>query len=192
MPNTVNTPLTAHPTGDLLLEIFSEEIPARLQQPASAALEVLVTRILAENQLTYREARSFATPRRLVVHVRHIPHEQPEQTEERRGPRVGCAPQAVDGFLKSVGLSHIDQLKILHDPKKGDFYGADLVHPSRTTVALLSETLPACLEKFSWPKSMRWGKESKDTGSLRWIRPLHAITCTFSSPHTKTCTLVPF
>jgi glycyl-tRNA synthetase beta chain len=179
-------------TGDLLLELFSEEIPARLQDTASLALKTLAIRLLEDNCLSYTEAHAFATPRRLTLYIKGIPHTQPEQREERRGPRLGCPPQALEGFLKSVGLSDPCNLKILKDPKKGDFYSADLVHPSRTTIDLLAESLPSHLERFPWPKSMRWGSDSAEKTALRWIRPLHAIVCTFSSAHRKKTSLIPF
>ncbi|HVV95104.1 MAG TPA: glycine--tRNA ligase subunit beta [Hyphomicrobiales bacterium] len=160
---------------DLLLELFSEEIPARMQRRAAADLQRLVTDALVEAGLTYDGAKAFATPRRLALTVHGLPPEQPARTEERRGPRVGAPEAAVAGFLKAAGLGAIEEAEI-REEAKGRFYFARTVKPGRTTAALLAEIVPAVVAGFPWPKSMRWG-----TGSLRWVRPLHAVLCTLAT-----------
>ncbi len=170
---------------DLLLELFSEEIPARMQGQAAEDLRRLVTNMLVDAGLTYEGAKAFATPRRLALTVQGLPAQQPDTREERKGPRVGAPEGAINGFLKAAGLASIDEAKIQQDPK-GDFYLAVLEKKGRTTIALLSEKLPEIIRAFPWPKSMRWGN-----GSMRWVRPLHSILCTFGSAMEET-EIVPF
>jgi glycyl-tRNA synthetase beta chain len=164
---------------DLLLELFSEEIPARMQAKAADDLRRMVTDRLVAEGLVYEGAKAFATPRRLALTVHGIPVRQPDLKEERRGPRVGGHEPAIQGFLKATGLSSISEAKIQTDPKKGDFYIALIEKPGRATLDVLAEILPVIIRTFPWPKSMRWGARSAKPGSLIWVRPLHAITATF-------------
>src|SRR5882762_8568905 len=146
---------------DLLLELFSEEIPARMQAKAADDLRRMVTDKLVAEGLVYEGAKAFATPRRLTLTVHGIPVRQSDLKEERKGPRVGGPDAAISGFLKATGLASLDEAKIQRDPKKGDFY-----------IAVIERTFP-------WPKSMRWGERSARSGALSWVRPLHAIVATF-------------
>jgi glycyl-tRNA synthetase beta chain len=164
---------------DLLLELFSEEIPARMQAKAADDLRRMVTDKLVAEGLVYEGAKAFATPRRLALTVHGIPARQSDLKEERRGPRVGGPDAAIQGFLKATGLSRIEDAKIQTDPKKGDFYIALIEKPGRATIDVLAEILPVIIRTFPWPKSMRWGDRSAKPGSLSWVRPLHAITATF-------------
>src|SRR5262245_24867974 len=164
---------------DLLLELFSEEIPARMQAKAADDLRRMVTDKLVAEGLVYEGAKAFATPRRLALTVHGIPIRQADLKEERRGPRVGGPDAAIQGFLKATGLASIDEAKIQRDPKKGDFYIALIEKPGRDTIDVLAEFLPVIIRTFPWPKSMRWGARSAKPGSLNWVRPLHAITATF-------------
>jgi glycyl-tRNA synthetase beta chain len=163
---------------DLLLELFSEEIPARMQAKAADDLRRMVTDRLVAEGLVYEGAKAFATPRRLALTVHGIPPRQPDLKEERRGPRVGGPDAAIQGFLKATGLASISESKIQQD-KKGDFYIALIEKPGRATLDVLAEILPVIIRTFPWPKSMRWGARSAKSGSLVWVRPLHAITATF-------------
>src|SRR5215203_1593517 len=176
---------------DLLLELFSEEIPARMQRRAAEDLKKLVTDALVARGFLYEGAKAFATPRRLALHVAGLPAKGKDVREERKGPRVGAPDKAVEGFLKSAGLSSLDQAKIERDPKKGEFYVAVIERPGRPTPEVLGEILPALVRDFPWPKSMRWGAASREPGSLRWVRPLQSIVCTFG-PETETAEVVPF
>ena len=160
---------------DFLLELFSEEIPARMQAQAAEDLKRLVTNALADRGLGYDGAASFATPRRLALHIADLPARQPHMREEKKGPRVGAPDAAIQGFLKSAGLKSLSQAKIEKDPKKGEFYVAVIERPGRDTAAVLAEILPPIIKTFPWPKSMRWGAASSRTNSLRWVRPLHKI-----------------
>ncbi|MGH6716399.1 MAG: glycine--tRNA ligase subunit beta [Bradyrhizobium sp.] len=164
---------------DLLFELFSEEIPARMQTKAADDLRRIVTDRLVAEGLVYEGAKAFATPRRLALTVHGIPVRQPDLKEERRGPRVGAPQAAVAGFLKATGLASIDQAKIQRDPKKGDFYIALIEKEGRATIDVLAEMLPVVIRTFPWPKSMRWGARSARPSALSWVRPLHAITATF-------------
>ncbi|MGJ5074038.1 glycine--tRNA ligase subunit beta [Bradyrhizobium oligotrophicum] len=164
---------------DLLLELFSEEIPARMQAKAADDLRRMVTDKLVAEGLVYEGAKAFATPRRLALTVHGIPARQADLKEERKGPRVGGADAAIQGFLKATGLSSIEEATIQRDPKKGDFYVALIEKPGRATLDVLAEMLPVIVRTFPWPKSMRWGKRSEKPGALNWVRPLHAITATF-------------
>lgn len=164
---------------DLLFELFSEEIPARMQARAADDLRRIVTDRLVAEGLVYEGAKAFATPRRLALTVHGIPVRQPDLKEERRGPRVGAPQAAVAGFLKATGLASIDEAKIQRDPKKGDFYIALIEKEGRATIEVLAEMLPVVIRTFPWPKSMRWGARSAKSSALAWVRPLHAITATF-------------
>ncbi len=156
----------------LLLELFSEEIPARMQAAAARDLERLVVGGLTDRGFLNEGARSFATPRRLALVIEGLPSEQADVKEERKGPKVDAPDAAIQGFLRSTGLSK-DQLKVQKDPK-GDFYLAIAERKGRPTPAVLAELIPEVIKSFPWPKSQRWG-----SGELTWVRPLHAIVCTF-------------
>ena len=164
---------------DLLLELFSEEIPARMQAKAADDLRRMVTDKLVAEGLVYEGAKAFATPRRLTLTVHGVPARQSDLKEERRGPRVGGPDAAIAGFLKATGLASIDEAKIQRDPKKGDFYIALIEKPGRATLEVLAEMLPVIVRTFPWPKSMRWGERSARPSALQWVRPLHAIVATF-------------
>lgn len=164
---------------DLLLELFSEEIPARMQAKAAADLRRMVTDQLVAEGLVYEGAKAFATPRRLALTVHGIPARQSDLKEERKGPRVGGPEAAVAGFLKATGLASLDEAKIQRDPKKGDFYVALIEKPGRATLDVLADMLPVIVRTFPWPKSMRWGERSARPGALQWVRPLHSIIATF-------------
>src|SRR4051794_10774598 len=169
---------------DLLLELFSEEIPARMQGKAADDLKKMVTDRLVDAGLVYEGARAFATPRRLALIVQGVPARQPDLKEERKGPRVGAPEGAIAGFLKAAGLGSIGEATIQKDPKKGDFYVALTEKPGRPAIDVIGEFLQVVLRTFPWPKSMRWGEASAQPGSLEWVRPLHAIVATFG-PETE-------
>ena len=176
---------------DLLLELFSEEIPARMQTQAAADLRRLVTDALVARGLVYEGAASFATPRRLALHIAGLPARQPDSREEKKGPRVGAPEAAIQGFLKSAGLASLDQATIQKDAKKGEFYVAVIERPGAATIDLLAEIIPAVIKSFPWPKSMRWGEASVRPDALRWVRPLHSILATFG-PETEATEVVRF
>ena len=155
---------------DLLIELFSEEIPARMQTRAADDLKKLVTNGLVEAGLTYAGAASFSTPRRLTLAIEGLLAESPTLKEERKGPRVDAPEKAIQGFLRGAGLT-LDQLEI-RDEKKGQVYFASVEKPGRPAAEIIAEVLEATIRNFPWPKSMRWG-----TGSLKWVRPLHSIVC---------------
>ncbi|MGY3533629.1 glycine--tRNA ligase subunit beta [Bradyrhizobium sp. USDA 4452] len=163
---------------DLLLELFSEEIPARMQAKAADDLRRMVTDRLVAEGLVYEGAKAFATPRRLALTVHGVPARQPDLKTERRGPKIGAPDAAVQGFLKATGLKSLDEAKIQKDAK-GDFYIALIEKPGRAAIDVIAEILPVIIRTFPWPKSMRWGARSAKSGSLTWVRPLHAITATF-------------
>jgi glycyl-tRNA synthetase beta chain len=158
--------------AELLLELFSEEIPARMQRKAADDLKSLLTDALVDAGLLYEGAQAHATPRRLVASVEGLPVQTRDVIEERKGPRIDAPRPAIEGFLRSTGLS-LDELKIEED-KKGRFYIASSRKPGRPVADLVAEMVPELIRKFPWPKSMRWG-----AGSLRWVRPLRSILCTF-------------
>jgi glycyl-tRNA synthetase beta chain len=176
---------------DLLLELFSEEIPARMQRKAAEDLQKLVTDALVERGFVYEGARAFATPRRLTLHVAGLPLKGRDVREERKGPRFGSPEAAIQGFLKAAGLTSLDQATIQSDPKKGDSYVAFIERPGRLTADVIAEIVPAIVRSFPWPKSMRWGAASAAGASLRWVRPLQSILCTFG-PETEEPEVVPF
>jgi glycyl-tRNA synthetase beta chain len=157
---------------ELLLELFSEEIPARMQKRAAETLRASVTAALVEAGLTYEGARSHATPRRIALSVEGIPAATADSREERKGPRVDAPENAVQGFLKSAGVG-LHQCRVVDD-KKGKFYLAVIERKGRPAQDLIAQTLPGIIRSFPWPKSMRWG-----SGTLRWVRPLQSILCTF-------------
>ena len=176
---------------DLLLELRSEEIPARMQRRAADDLRKLVTDALVERGFLYEGAKAFATPRRLALHVAGLPARGQDLREERKGPRVGAPDAAIQGFLKGAGLASLDEATVVTDPKKGAFYVAVIERPGRATLDVLAEILPQIIRSFPWPKSMRWGTASAQPGALRWVRPLQSIVATFG-PETETPDVVPF
>ncbi len=169
--------------ADLLLELFSEEIPARMQARAADDLKKLVTDQLVAAGFLYEGARTFVTPRRLTLAVHGLPLRGQDVREEKKGPRVGAPQQAIDGFLKSAGLTSLDQATVQSDPKKGDSYIVLIEKPGRATAEVLADILPGILKAFPWPKSMRWGADSASGASFRWVRPLRSILCTFGDEH---------
>eukprot|EP01037_Dinobryon_pediforme_P008959 gene8959-9039_t len=176
---------------DLLLELFSEEIPARMQTQAAEDLKKLVTNALVDRGLTYEGAVAFSTPRRLALHIAGLPVRQPDLHEEIRGPRVGAPEAALAGFLKKAGLTSIDEAKAVSDGKKGEVYVAHVHRAGQATVDVLADILPNIIRSFPWPKSMRWGAGSSRADTLRWVRPLHSILCTFG-PETEETAVVDF
>src|SRR3954464_4741185 len=175
---------------DLLLELFSEEIPARMQAKAADDLRRMVTDKLVAAGLVYEGAKAFATPRRLALTVHGIPARQPDLKAERRGPKMGAPDAAVQGFLKATGLKSLDEATIQKDPK-GDFYVALIEKSGRDAIDVIAEILPVIIRTFPWPKSMRWGERSAKSGSRSWVRPLHSIIATFG-PETEEPDVVKF
>jgi glycyl-tRNA synthetase beta chain len=175
---------------DLLLELFSEEIPARMQARAAEDLKKLVTDKLVDAGLVYEGAKAFVTPRRLALTVQGIPARQADLKDEKKGPRVGAPEGAIAGFLKAAGLKSIDEATVQKD-KKGDFYVALVEKPGRDALAVIAEILPLVVRTFPWPKSMRWGERSARPGALTWVRPLHSIVATFG-PETEEPEIVHF
>src|SRR5262249_18615029 len=159
-------------------------IPARMQARAADDLKKMVTDRLVEAGLVYEGAKAFVTPRRLALVVQGVPAKQPDLKEEKKGPRVGAPEGAIQGFLKSAGLTSIDQAKIERDAKKGDFYLALIEKPGRAAIEVVSDILPIVIRTFPWPKSMRWG-----ASRLTWVRPLHSIIATFG-PETEEVDIV--
>jgi glycyl-tRNA synthetase beta chain len=155
---------------DLLIELFSEEIPARMQGKAAADLKKLVTDGLVTAGLTYASAGAFSTPRRLVLSVDDLTATSKPVREERKGPRVDAPQAAIDGFLRSTGQL-LEQL-VIREEKKAEVYYAIIEKPGRTAAVIVAEVLETAIRSFPWPKSMRWGN-----GTLRWVRPLHSILC---------------
>jgi glycyl-tRNA synthetase beta chain len=175
---------------DLLLEFFSEEIPARMQARAAEDLKKLVTDKLMAAGLTYDGAKAFATPRRLALAVAGIPARQPDIKDERKGPKVGAPEQAIAGFLRAAGLTSIDQAKVQAD-KKGDFYIAVIDKPGRPAIEVIAGIVPEVAKAFPWPKAMRWGEASAKSGAPSWVRPLHSIVAMFG-PETEEPDVVAF
>ncbi len=176
---------------DLLIELFSEEIPARMQRKAAGDLRKLVTDALVNAGLVYEGAREYWTPRRLALDIRGLTARSADLREEKKGPRVGSPQQAIDGFLRSAGLSSIDDAQTISDPKKGEFYVAYINKPGRDAKEIISEALPQIVRDFPWPKSMRWGEASREPGSLRWVRPLKSMLCLFG-PETEEPEVIRF
>ncbi|WP_105439043.1 glycine--tRNA ligase subunit beta [Neorhizobium sp. T25_13] len=188
---------------DLLLELRSEEIPARMQRKAAGDLKKLVTDALVEAGLTYEGAREYWTPRRLTLDIRGLTARSADQREERKGPRTDAPEGAIAGFLRGAGLSSISEAQVVNDPKKGDFYVALISKPGRPAEEIIAEVMPGIIRNFPWPKSMRWGAASMPKGarfagidgkgpeSLRWVRPLQSIVCVFGPEHDET-QVIPF
>ncbi len=159
--------------AELLIELFSEEIPARMQKGAAAALATRVQAALTAAGLQVAAIETFATPRRLALVAQGLPLAQPETVEERKGPRVGAPEAAVQGFLKAVGLAVLAEAEE-RESGKGRFYFAVVRKPGRPTATMLAEILPDALGGLPWPKSMRWGAHD-----FRWVRPLRRVICVF-------------
>ncbi len=159
---------------DLLIELFSEEIPARMQRRAAEDLQKLMTNGLVEAGLTYASAACFSTPRRLALAVEGMLDASPRQVEERKGPKADAPEKAIEGFLRGAGLTR-DQLEERETPK-GKILFAKIEKPGRPAAEIVAEVLEHTIRNFPWPKSMRWG-----TGSLKWVRPLHSIVCVMSA-----------
>ncbi|TDX88739.1 glycyl-tRNA synthetase beta chain [Neorhizobium sp. R1-B] len=188
---------------DLLLELRSEEIPARMQRKAAGDLKKLVTDALVEAGLTYEGAREYWTPRRLTLDIRGLTARSADQREEIKGPSTKAPEQAVQGFLRKAGLSAVSEAQVVNDPKKGDFYVAVVSKPGRPAEQIIAEVMPGIIRNFPWPKSMRWGAasmpkgarfsgvEGKGSESLRWVRPLQSIVCMFGPEHEET-QVIPF
>ncbi|WP_256749376.1 glycine--tRNA ligase subunit beta [Mesorhizobium sp. Mes31] len=176
---------------DLLLELRSEEIPARMQRKAAGDLRKLLTDGLVEAGLTYEAAREYWTPRRLTLDIRGLTARSKDIREEIKGPSTTAPEQAVQGFLRKAGLSSVAEAHVHSDPKKGDFYVAHISKPGRATEEIIAELVPGIIRNFPWPKSMRWGPASAKPGSLRWVRPLQSILCTFG-PETEEPVVVDF
>lgn len=176
---------------NLLLELRSEEIPARMQRKAAGDLKKLVTDALVEAGLSYEGAREYWTPRRLALDIHGLTARSADVREERKGPRTDANEKAIEGFLRGAGLSSVSEAQVVSDPKKGDFYVAVISKPGRGTEEIVAEVMPGIIRDFPWPKSMRWGKASTRPGALRWVRPLQSIVCTFGPEHEET-TVIPF
>ncbi|MER9575964.1 glycine--tRNA ligase subunit beta [Mesorhizobium sp. M0189] len=176
---------------DLLLELRSEEIPARMQRKAAGDLRKLLTDGLVEAGLTYEAAREHWTPRRLALDIRGLTARSKDISEEIKGPSTKAPEQAVQGFLRKAGLASIAEAHVHSDPKKGDFYVAHISRPGRSAEQIIAELVPGIIRNFPWPKSMRWGPASAKPGSLRWVRPLQSILCTFG-PETEEPVVVDF
>lgn len=176
---------------DLLLELRSEEIPARMQRKAAGDLKKLVTDALVEAGLSYEGAREYWTPRRLTLDIRGLTARSADVREERKGPRTDANEKAIEGFLRGAGLSSIAEAQVQSDPKKGDFYVAVISKPGRAAEEIVASVMPDIIRNFPWPKSMRWGKASVKPGSLRWVRPLQSIVCVYGTEHEETV-VIPF
>lgn len=176
---------------DLLLELRSEEIPARMQRKAAGDLKKLVTDALVDAGLTYEAAREYWTPRRLALDLRGLTAKSADIREERKGPRVDAPEKAIAGFLRGAGLASIDQAEKVSDPKKGEFYVAIIEKPGRAAEDIIANIMPGIIKNFPWPKSMRWGELSSQPGAMRWVRPLQSIICTFG-PETEEPVVIPF
>ena len=188
---------------DLLLELRSEEIPARMQRKAAGDLKKLVTDALVERGLTYEGAREYWTPRRLTLDIRGLNARSADVCEEKKGPRTDANEKAIEGFLRGAGLNDISEAQVVSDPKKGDFYIAIINKPGRPAEEIIAEVMPGIIRSFPWPKSMRSGPasmpkgssyagiEGKGSESLRWVRPLQSIVCLFGPEHDET-QVIPF
>ncbi|MCG7506360.1 glycine--tRNA ligase subunit beta [Mesorhizobium retamae] len=176
---------------DLLLELRSEEIPARMQRKAAGDLKKMLTDGLVEAGLTYEAARDYWTPRRLTLDIRGLTPRSKDVHEEIKGPSTKAPEQAIQGFLRKAGLASVADAHVHADPKKGDFYVAHISKPGRAAEEVIAELVPAIIRSFPWPKSMRWGPASAKPGSLRWVRPLQSIVCTFG-PETEEPVVVDF
>ncbi|ENN92050.1 glycine--tRNA ligase subunit beta [Bartonella bovis] len=177
--------------SNLLLELFSEEIPARMQRKAAFDLKKCVTNQLVHTGLTYKAAREYWTPRRLTLDIRGLSTSSQDTYEERRGPSIKSPQHMIDGFLRATGLNDISEAHIAHDSKKGDFYVAKIIKKGRTAEEIIADILPNIIRNFPWPKSMRWGQDSAKIGALKWIRSLQNILCVFG-PEIGETHIIPF
>ena len=159
-------------SSELLLELFSEEIPARMQLRAAEDLKRMVVEGLQARGLVVGNAMAFVTPRRLTLAIEGVPESSPALSEEKKGPRVGAPDAAIQGFLKGAGLSSISQAEVVKDAKKGDFYVARINKAGQPAPVLVADTVREVLGKFPWPKSQRWG-----SSDFTWVRPLQSIVC---------------
>jgi len=166
---------------DMLLELYCEEMPSLMQGNAANALKKEVTDALMDKGLTYEAACPYWTPRRLTLDIRGLTAKSRDAHEIRKGPSVKAPKAAVEGFMRAAGLTSLEQAKIISDPKKGDYYSAEITRKGRAAEDILAEVLPEIIRNFSWPKSMRWGKSSAEAEALRWVRPLHSILCVLST-----------
>ncbi len=162
-----------------------------MQRKAAGDLRKLVTDGLVEAGLTYEGAREYWTPRRLTLDIRGLTARSRDVREEIKGPSTKAPEQAIQGFLRKAGLADIADAHVHSDPKKGEFYVAHLVKAGRAAEEIIAELVPAVIRGFPWPKSMRWGAASAKPGSLRWVRPLQSILCTFG-PETEEPVVVDF
>ncbi len=176
---------------DLLLELFSEEIPARMQRKAAGDFKKMITDGLVEAGLTYEAATPYWTPRRLTLDIRGLTTRSKDVHEDIKGPSVTAPEQAIAGFLRKAGLDDVSQAHVHSDPKKGDFYVAHLTKPGRAAEEIIAELVPQVVRSFPWPKSMRWGAASSKPGALRWVRPLQSILCLFG-PETEETVVIDF
>ncbi|MBD0416063.1 glycine--tRNA ligase subunit beta [Oryzicola mucosus] len=176
---------------DLLLELRSEEIPARMQRKAAGDLRKMLTDGLVEAGLTYEGCQEYWTPRRLALDIRGLTARSKDTHEDIKGPSTKAPDQAIQGFLRKAGLESVEQAHIHSDPKKGDFYVAHISKPGRAAEEIVATLMPEIIRTFPWPKSMRWGKASAKPGSLRWVRPLQSIVCTFG-PETSEPVVIDF
>ncbi|OPB29187.1 glycyl-tRNA synthetase beta chain [Bartonella sp. WD12.1] len=177
--------------SNLLLELFSEEIPARMQRKAACDLKKCVTDQLVHAGLTYKAACEYWTPRRLTLDIRGLSTSSQDTHEERRGPSTKSPQHMIDGFLRATGLNDISEAHIVHDSKKGDFYVAKITKKGRAAEEIIADILPDIIRNFPWPKSMRWGQDSAQTGALKWVRSLQNILCVFG-PEIGETHIVPF
>ncbi|WP_406604478.1 glycine--tRNA ligase subunit beta [Bartonella gliris] len=177
--------------SDLLLELFSEEIPARMQRKAAVDLKKCVTDKLTNAGLTYKAAREYWTPRRLTLDIRGLSMRSKDIHEERKGPSTNSPQHVIDGFLRATGLRDISEAHIVHDRKKGDFYIAKTIKKGQNAEEIIANILPDIIRNFPWPKSMRWGKDSEKSGALKWIRSLQNILCVFG-PEIGETQVIPF
>ncbi|WP_412057655.1 glycine--tRNA ligase subunit beta [Bartonella sp. DGB2] len=176
---------------DLLVELFSEEIPARMQRRAAEDLKTLVTNQLISDNLTYEAASAHWTPRRLCLDIRGLSAQSQPRFEERKGPSIHAPQKAIDGFLQANGLKNTNEAIIVTGSKKTDYYIARIVHPSRNASDIVASIMPNIIHGFPWPKSMRWGIQSQQAGALRWVRPLQNILCVLSYEQGESA-VVPF
>ena len=173
MSTNTTSNVTSGATDSLLIDLFSEEIPARMQKTAAHDFARLLTDALKAEGLETGTTQVWYAPRHLAVRIDGIPVAQADRTEERRGPREGAPEQAVAGFLSANGLESLDQAELRETPK-GNFYFAVRHVQGQQTIDLLPGLIEAAIRDLSWPKSMRWGR-----GTFRWVRPLHRIAALF-------------
>ena len=160
----------------LLFECFSEEMPARMQRGAREQLQQLLTKALAAGNITHGDVRTFASPRHLAIQIDGLPNIQPDVTVEKKGPKLGAPQAAIDGFLKSTGLTSLDACE-QRTVGKDTVYFATITTKGRPMAEWLKDALDQLMRDFTWPKSMRWG----DHKNIQWVRPLHRLVCLLDS-----------